>query len=341
MDLFRPNEDANLLGAVTQVRLKSSFIYLANAVNDLRGHWSVLALTLAPLVLAASLCLLPDALNLQHRLAVSFDGGQSVSYIPAQAPYMPRRLAADTPDLYSAWFTTALHVVFAVLTVLVTLLTLCALHRSRAGTQAAGTFGETVEIYRRAIRLAPSFIWITFQQLLAPVAGLFLYQTVATYLPNSLNIGVYIGLVTVMIVGALIYLWLYFAQFALVFDGQKSWHALLHSRDLMRKRFFRVATRIIVFLAVWSGFNSWAAGAFVIMSRLFGPVGVVTGFVGSTIFLFDFAGISVSYATTAFFVAAGLRLYQDLNATAVPSAAQSAAAVAASQPTGSLPPAVS
>ena len=83
------------------------------------------------------------------------------------------------------------------------------------------------------------------------------------------------------------YAWLYFAQYALVFDGKHSWHALLFSRDLMRKRFFKVATRIVVFLAVWSGFNSWAAGAFVVVSLLFGPVGVVTGFLGTTIFLVD------------------------------------------------------
>ena len=59
--------------AVPQQRLKSSFIYLANAVGDLRGNWSVLAIALAPMVLAAALCLLPDALNLQYRLATTFE----------------------------------------------------------------------------------------------------------------------------------------------------------------------------------------------------------------------------------------------------------------------------
>ena len=44
---------------------KASFIYLANAVNDLRGNWMIVALVLAPLVLISALCLLPDALNLQ------------------------------------------------------------------------------------------------------------------------------------------------------------------------------------------------------------------------------------------------------------------------------------
>jgi hypothetical protein len=50
----------------------------------------------------------------------------------------------------------------------------------------------------------------------------------------------------------------------------------------------------------------------VIVSLLFGPVGVVTGSIGTTIFVVDFAAIAVSFATAAFFVAAGLRLYQDL-----------------------------
>src|SRR5207244_8947874 len=56
--------DANLVGAMAQARLRSSFIYLANAVNDLRGNWAIVAVVLAPLALASALCLLPDALNL-------------------------------------------------------------------------------------------------------------------------------------------------------------------------------------------------------------------------------------------------------------------------------------
>ncbi len=131
-------------------------------------------------------------------------------------------------------------------------------------------------------------------------------------MPNSIGVWAYIALVLMIMLGALVYAWLYFAQYALIFDGKHSWHALLFSRDLMRKRFFKVATRIVVFLAVWSGFNSWAAGAFVVVSLLFGPVGVVTGFLGTTIFLVDLAEIGVNFATTAFLVAAGLRLYQDL-----------------------------
>ena len=75
--------DANLVRVVTPVRLKSSFIYLANAVNDLRGNWSVLAVVLAPMLLLAALCLLPDALNLQYRLATTFEqpGAQNISYV--------------------------------------------------------------------------------------------------------------------------------------------------------------------------------------------------------------------------------------------------------------------
>ncbi len=49
-----------------------------------------------------------------------------------------------------------------------------------------------------------------------------------------------------------------------------------------------------------------------VVSLLFGPVGVVTGFLGTTIFLVGLAEIGVNFATTAFLVAAGLRLYQDL-----------------------------
>ena len=48
--------DANLIGAMAQARLRSSFIYLANAVNDLRGNWIIVAVVLAPLVLASALC---------------------------------------------------------------------------------------------------------------------------------------------------------------------------------------------------------------------------------------------------------------------------------------------
>jgi hypothetical protein len=327
---------------VSPVRLKSSFIYLANAVNDLRGNWSVLAVALAPMVLAAALCLLPDALNLQFRLAQTFEpGAQNIGYVQADSVDTPDKAPPlQEPQPYSPWITTALHLIFGVLTLLVTLVTLCALKRIQAGTREAAIVAEAIEVYRQAIPLAPAFLWITLLQLLAPAAGLFMYQAASAYMSAEIGVWVYIALVLMIVFGALIYAWLYFARFALIFDGRHSLHALLFSRDLMRKRFFKVATRIVVFLAVWSGFNSWAAGAFVVVSLLFGPVGVVTGFLGSTILLVDVAEISVSFATTAFLVAAGLRLYQDLTAShaarSIESAAESAMQATAQLPNAAL-----
>lgn len=308
--------DANLVCAVTPLRLRSSFIYLANAVNDLRGNCSVLAIALAPMVFAAALCLLPDALNLQARLATTFEpGAQNVSFSLAQTPDLPPHHAPiDAPQPFSPWVTAALHIMFGLLTLLATLVTLCTLARVQSGTRAPGLVGEVTQVYLRAIRLTPSFLWVTFLQLLAPGLGLFLLQAAATWIPNSMSVGIYLILVSMILVGAIIYLWLYFAQYALIFGDRRSLHALLYSRDLMRKRFFKVGTRIVVFLAVWSGYNSWAAGSFVVVSLLFGPVGVVTGSIGGTIFLVDLFSIGVSFATAAFFVAAGLRLYQDLTA---------------------------
>ncbi len=327
---------------MSPVRLKSSFIYLANAVNDLRGNWSVLAVVLAPLLLAAALCLLPDALNLQFRLAQTFEpGAQNISYVQApevDAPNRPAPLKEMQP--YSPWVTTALHLIFGLLTLLVTLITLCSLKRIQAGVRKPTIIGEAIEVYRQSIPLAPGFIWVTILQLLAPAAGLFLFQASSTYVSASIGVWAYIALVLMIMIGALVYAWLYFAQFALIFDGKHSWHALLFSRDLMRKRFFKVATRIVVFMAVWSGFNSWAAGAFVVVSLLFGPVGVVTGFLGTTIFFVDLAEISVNFATTAFLVAAGLRLYQDLReplvAAQLDSAGQSAMQATAQLPGAAL-----
>src|SRR5271154_7441945 len=127
--------DANLYRAVNPVRLKSSFIYLANAVNDLRGNWSVLAVVLAPLLLAAALCLLPDALNLQYRLATTFEpGSQNISYTQSirytkadsvDAPSKPPTLPLQEPPPFSPWVTNGLHALFGLLSILVTLVTLC------------------------------------------------------------------------------------------------------------------------------------------------------------------------------------------------------------------------
>jgi hypothetical protein len=326
---------------VNPVRLKSSFIYLANAVNDLRGNWSVLAVVMAPLLLAAALCLLPDALNLQYRLATTFEpGSQNISYKQVDSADTPSKAPPlqEPQPYYSPWVTKALHLVFGLVTLLVTLVTLCSLKRIQAGIREPTIFHEAIEVYRRSIPLVPGFIWVTILQLLAPALGLFLFQEASSFLPGSGSIGVwaYIVLVLMIMLGALIYAWLYFAQYALVFDGKHSWHALLFSRDLMRKRFFKVATRIVVFLAVWSGYNTWAAGAFVVVSLLFGPVGVVTGFLGTTIFLVGLAEIGVNFATTAFLVAASLRLYQDLRE---PEAAERLDSVveASMQPTAQLP----
>jgi hypothetical protein len=325
--------------AVSPVRLKSSFIYLANAVNDLRGNWSVLCAVLAPLLIAAALCLLPDALDLQHRLAANFEpGSQNISYTrvdSADTPPKPTLPPApmQEPQLFAPWVTWALHVIFGLLTLLVTLITLSALKRIQAGVREPTVFHEAIEVYRRSISLAPGFIWVTFLQLLAPGLALYLFERAQMY---PIGTAMYLLLVLMIIVGALVYTWLYFAQYALVFDGKHSWHALLFSRDLIRKRFFKVATRIVVFLAVWSGYNTWAAGAFVVVSLLFGPVGVVTGFLGTTIFLVDLAEIGVNFATTAFLVAAGLRLYQDLTASQAADRID-AAAQSALQPTAQLP----
>ena len=322
---------------MNSVRLKSSFIYLANAVNDLRGNWSVLAVVLAPLLLAAALCLLPDALNLQRRLATNFEpGSQNISYAQVDSADTPSKPAPlQEPQPYSWWFTTALHLIFGLLTLLVTLVTLISLKRIQAGIREPTVFHEAIEVYRRSIWLAPGFIWITILQLLAPAAGLYLFELSSSYMPQ-LDVWAYVGLVLMIMLGAILYAWLYFAQFALVFDGKHSWHALLFSRDLVRKRFFKVATRIVVFLAMWSGFTSWAAGAFVVVSLLFGPVGVVTGFLGTTIFLVALAEISVNFATTAFLVAAGLRLYQDLREPPAAERVDSPAQIAM-QPTAPLP----
>ena len=298
----------------------------------------MLAVVMAPLLLAAALCLLPDALNLQYRLATTFEpGSQNISYTQVDSADTPAKAAPlQEPQPYSPWVTKTLHVILGLVTLLVTLVTLCSLKRIQAGIREPTIVHEAIEVYRRSIPLAPGFIWVTILQLLAPALGLFLFQQASNFLPGSIGVWAYIALVLMIMLGALIYTWLYFAQYALIFDGKHSWHALLFSRDLMRKRFFKVATRIVVFLAVWSGYNTWAAGAFVVVSLLFGPVGVVTGFLGTTIFLVGLAEIGVNFATTAFLVAAGLRLYQDLRE---PRAAErlDSAAQSAMQPTAQLP----
>jgi hypothetical protein len=67
-----------------------------------------------------------------------------------------------------------------------------------------------------------------------------------------------------------------------------------------------------VFLAMFSGYNSWTSGAFLVVSILLGPVVAVTGYIWSVVFVLDLLSVAVAYFTIAFFVAASVRLYQDL-----------------------------
>ena len=276
-------------------RIKSSFIYLANAVNDLRGNWATLALVLAPLVLVSALCVLPDALDLQHLLVHKFEPGiRSIGWLPAQTPYAPDVEPAQPVIVHWVIRVRVLRIALSLIAFLVILVTLCTIKRIESGVRNARILNETIEIYREAIALAPAFFWILLLQLIA----------------------VLVGFVLLVIPGLLAFVWLYFAQYALVFDNRRSWPALFYSRDLMRRRFFKVAVRIVVFLAVWSGFNSWVGGAFFAISLLIGPIGIWTGALWMTIFVFALIASAVAYATIAFFIAAGARLYQDLKAIA-------------------------
>ncbi len=272
---------------VAQTRLKSSFIYLANAVNDLRGNWDVLAAIIAPFVLLAALSLLPDALNLQHRVAQTFEaaGGQTIGFSPVQVPMHPERNEGRP-----VWLYVSLHPLLILITFALKLAVLCALQRIQEKKREPDLLSEGIAVYRRAVQLAPAFALVVLLQWLATLVGIAL----------------------LVVPGLLVYVWLYFAQYALVFDDRHSWFALLFSRDLMRGRFFKVAVRVVVFLAVWSGYNSWAATVFIIVSILLGPVGVMTNSIAATIFLIDLFAVAVTYATVAFFTAAGVRLYKDL-----------------------------
>jgi hypothetical protein len=286
-------------------RIKSSFIYLANAVNDLRGNWATLALVLAPLVLLSSLCALPDAFNLQHLLVHKFEPGvRSVGWLPAQTPYAPDVEPTQPVAAHLVIRVHLLRIVLSLIAFLVILVTLCMIKRIESSPRKARILNEAIEVYRDAIALAPAFFWILILQLIAVV----------------------VGFVLLVIPGLLAIVWLYFAQYALVFDGRHSWPALFHSRDLMRGRFFKVAVRILVFSAFWSGFNSWVGGAFLGVSLLIGPIGIWTGALWATIFVFALIAWAVFYAIIAFFIEAGARLYQDLKAIAAEQGANEAAA---------------
>jgi hypothetical protein len=310
--------------AVATVRLRSSFIYLANAVNDLSRDWAVLTMVLAPLILLASLCLLPDALNLQHRVAHTFEssaGLHSVGLhqISLHAVQIPYRDIADPPpvDPYPDWMTRTLHLVFLFISLMVSLVVLCGLSREETEQRATTVTGEAIQIYRRVLRTAPAFLWLLLLQLIviAVACAGFMIPLLLLHLVffGTIAVDPYI-VIPLIIPGLLAITVLYFSKVALVFDGIRSWPALLHSRELERGRFVKVAMRILVFSAVWSGYNSWASGAFLVASILLGPVGAVTGYVWSMVFLLDLLSVTVAYFTTAFFVAASVRLYQDLTA---------------------------
>jgi hypothetical protein len=294
----------------SQTRLKSSFIYLANAVSDLRGNWRTFALVLAPLVLLGALCLLPDALNLQHQLAEKFaPGTHNVSWLLVQVPYLP---TANRAALLPWWMLQLFHLLLLAIALGANLVVLCTIQRDRAGVKHGRIMDEAIAIYQAAGRLALGFYWIVFLQILAPLVAFILLRVDFEVPDAPLLALVYTVEIVVTMFAALVYLWLYFARYALVFDNRRSFHGLLLSRDLMRKRFFRVATRIVVFLAVWSGYNSWAAAAFIFVSIVLGPVGALTGYLWATIFMLDLVITAVTYATAAFFAAAGVRLYQDV-----------------------------
>jgi hypothetical protein len=296
---------------VEQTRLKSSFIYLANAVNDLRTNWAVLVAGLAPLVLLAAICLLPDALNLQHLLADRFTPGtRHVAWMPVQDPYAPA--LGEVKPLFPGWAIGLFHLMVLLFALSSELVVLCTMRRARSGPREAAVVSEAIAIWREAVKLLPAFFWVVILHLAVPLIALIVLRAQIYTSEWWVAMLVYVLDVVLIATAPILYLWLYFAEYALVFDGMHSFHALLFSRDLMRKHFFRVATRIVVFLAVWSGYDSWAAAAFLVVSLILGPVGLLTGYFWAAIFIAELGAVAATYLTTAFFLVAGLRLYQDL-----------------------------
>jgi hypothetical protein len=329
--------DDRLYGAMAAPRLKSSFIYLANAVNDLGGNWTTMGAVLAPLVVTASLCLLPDALNIQHSLVHTFEPGVQnvvaadggVGPFLAQQPYMAQTYPSPPP--FSSGVTTSLHLMLGIITLSVTLVVLCLLSRIQAGKRRARVLNEVVDVYRGAARIFVPFLWI---DLLAIVVGAILFVLLLAPL-MLLTILAYFGQtvlvpfnpITTVLPGLIVFLWLHFAPYALVFENRRGVAALFSSRELIRGRFFKVAARLLVFLAVGTGYNSWASAVFVAVSLILGLLGVVTGFLWVAVFTVDLLSVTVAYATIAFICAASLRLYQDLNESMVlPSMADRVAA---------------
>ena len=301
----------------------------------------MLAVVLAPLVLAAALCLLPEALNLQHRLATNFaPGSQNIGYkrhigysqtdsvdTPSKAPPL------QEPQPYAAWVIDVLNQLVGLFASLVTLIVLSSLKRSQAGLREPSIIGEAFAVYRDASKMVLAFIWVTFLQFVVPDTTSFLVGMSSGY---QVYVLLYFGLLLMIMVSALVYAWLYFAQYALVIDGKHSFYSLLYSRDLMRKRFFKVVTRIAVFVAFLWGYTSLAGVVFLVVSRLLGPVGAVIGFLGATIFLVDLCVIAVNFGIFSLITAASLRLYQDLRE---PREAERLDSVvqASMQPTAQLP----
>src|ERR1700685_3703053 len=137
-----------------KTRIKSSFIYLANAVNDLRSNWKTLAIVLLPAAILAALCLLPDALNVQHGLVEHFTPGtHNVIYHAgwrlAQEPYDP---AAELPPppLFSNTQILVAHGGLWILTLIVNLLVLCTIRRSHEAEPAAGVLTRPAGLFRVA-----------------------------------------------------------------------------------------------------------------------------------------------------------------------------------------------
>src|ERR1700761_589458 len=136
-----------------QMRIKSSFIYLANAVNDLRSNWRTLALVLAPAAVLAALCLLPDALNLQQGLEQHFEPGvrnviRQAGWWLAQATYPP---VADTaPPLFSDTELKLAYAALWILTLSVNLLVLCTI-RHAPEPQAGSPLKQAGLIFQSAV----------------------------------------------------------------------------------------------------------------------------------------------------------------------------------------------
>jgi hypothetical protein len=254
-------------------------------------------------------------------------------------PYAP--LAQDTPPLFPKWMMTAFQLAFLVLALAANLIVLCTIRRIDTGARLPRVLDEAIAIYREAIKSAPAFAWVVFLQLSLPGIAQWVLRMDFYVSSRLVALLVYLTMLTLMVLGGLVYLWLYFAPYALIFNGEHSFRALLFSRDLLRKRFFRAGTRILVFVAVWLGYNSFSAILFFAVSLILGPVAVLTGYIWGTVFVVDLATVAVFYATTAFFIAAGVRLYQDLREMAGGQVVPAAAAMPATAPvSGVTAPAV-